>query len=73
MEIAPSPLSAKSAKSDGVTAGAATETGSLRSRHSKKRSMDGNAVGDKKERLSIFGGISGSIGKTRKPAPRYSA
>lgn len=41
------------------------------SRHNKvKRSVDG---GKGTDRLSLFGGaFNGSIGKSRKPAPRYS-
>ena len=41
------------------------------SRHgSRKRSLDGG----RGERLSIFGGaFSGTLGKSRKPAPRYSS
>jgi hypothetical protein len=72
-DVAPSPVSAKSDGARSASgAGTATETGSVRSRHSKKRSVDAGAADKKSDRLSIFGGISGSI-KGRKPAPRYSA
>lgn len=48
------------------------DDGSVVSRHSRgKRSIDGGKSAD---RLSLFGGaFNGSIGKSRKPAPRYSS
>lgn len=48
------------------------DSGSVVSRHSRgKKSIDG---GKPTDRLSLFGGaFNGSIGKSRKPAPRYSS
>ncbi|EIN11034.1 hypothetical protein PUNSTDRAFT_142897 [Punctularia strigosozonata HHB-11173 SS5] len=51
----------------------ATEVDSVHSmsRHGKKKSFDGTPKSH--DRLSIFGSpFSGGLGKTRKPAPRYS-
>lgn len=50
----------------------ASSVGSMRSKHTKKKSLDGTSTPHKSERLSIFSGIGGSL-KGRKPAPRYSA
>lgn len=61
----------KEASANGTTPGngIAPTTGG---RHARaKKSLDG---GKGNERLSIFGGFgTGSLGKSRKPAPRYSA
>lgn len=48
------------------------DTATVGSRHARaKKSTDG---GKPPDRLSIFGGtFSGTLGKSRKPAPRYSA
>lgn len=48
----------------------ARDSASLGSRHARtKKSLDGGRHGD---RLSIFGGtFAGTLGKSRKPAPRY--
>jgi hypothetical protein len=78
---ASSPLSALSEGNRSTGGVSATETGSVRSRHARKKSVDGGAAPsdgasakrERGERLSIFGGISGSIRAGRKPAPRYSA
>ncbi|KZV67293.1 hypothetical protein PENSPDRAFT_654221 [Peniophora sp. CONT] len=42
--------------------------------HARKRSVDASKPAGDRDRHSLFGGaFSGSLGKSRKPAPRYSA
>lgn len=60
------PISLTSTKRDSVD-----EAAPLPSTHRRaKRSIDSSRPSD---RLSLFGSISGTIGKSRKPPPRYSA
>jgi hypothetical protein len=63
-ELVSTPISLTSTKRNSVDE-------STSSTHRRtKRSLDSSKQSD---RLSLFGSISGTIGKSRKPAPRYSA
>lgn len=71
--VSPKSISGPSPTSEGTgvfNKQRASADGSVSSRHSRnKRSVDASKGGS--ERLSLFGNAFGSVGKSRKPAPRY--